>query len=285
MERYELAKKIMPPNTCGYNGVYVRRCSFVRDGCGYRFKKDEGPYCPHCGLDRYCYNAAIIGRKACKTHAPWVFKRKERLTAKLTRRDAIPENLRETYEASLEDPGLMELTRDLALSEALIIRGLERISEGDPGEMWASLQKAWKERKKALREASKADKGSPRREAMLARISELEDEIEEMMSAGADEWQAFNRDVPMQLELRRRLVMTEYQRLERLGHLVAVEKFVNFSNMLAAAVIQHAPQEVSHKIFLVMSRFLEEGNYKRGKFSGSPSDVDYRLIEGSLVEE
>ena len=287
MDKYELGKELMPPGTCGHAGHFVRRCSFVRDGCGYSFKPREGAICPRCGLDRFCHNKVMRGKSTCVIHSYWKFRKGSapaRKTSKLLRRDAIPENLKATYEASLEDPSLMELTKDLALSEALIVRGLERISAGDPGEMWEALQKAWKERKKALREAMKADKGSPRREAMLARVSEFESDIDEMLEAGADEWQAFNKDLPAQLELRRRLVMTEYQRLEKLGQLVAVEKFINFSQMLAAAVIQYAPQDVSHKIFTIMNKFLESGNYQRGRFAGSEEDIDYRLIEGSLEE-
>ena len=205
---------------------------------------------------------------------------KNSLATKLTRKDALPENLKATYEASLEDPGLLELTRDLALSEALIVQNLERLDKGDPGNLWITLKDLWKKRKKVVREAAKLPAGTPRRDDLLAQISEIEDDITEILEGGADEWQALNKDLPNQLELRRRLVLTEYQRLEKLQYTVRVEQFINFSDMLATAVLQYASTEAQREIFAKMSRFLEEGNYNHTPgYQLEHSHLDYRLIE------
>lgn len=140
---------------CGCKRVKCRECK-------RRFSKEEYEltHCPDCGEERFCRNLRIKDPNTpnkwlpCKVHGG--MSHKFRGAAHPRFKDGkyakyMPKRLLDAYDQAREDPDILSLNEDIALTIARVSDVLQRVDAKETGEMWDDLSKTAKELKAARR--------------------------------------------------------------------------------------------------------------------------------------
>lgn len=214
--------------------------------CGYRYPANskDVTHCPQCGKERQCERKATKGYKVCQVHgsgSPAQGRPGGKPSFVATRLNALPERLRPTYEASIDDPCLLEFQRDLALSEALITDMLKRLDTGESGELWLKLKEANQNYLKAQSRAAASK--APEDITEMRRCLE---EQTDLINRGASDFST-RTDLLRFLEQRRRTIDSEYKRLEKLQMMVRLDAFVAFAELVGRVVgeLVESPETVN----------------------------------------
>jgi hypothetical protein len=134
--------------------------------CKYRFSKEEHELdeCPECGHERYCTNKRILdpataglpdGQRKflpCSVHGGKSYKARGAAAANF--KDGryskyLPSRLLESYTNAKDDPEILSLNDDIALTEARVTDVLQRVDANESGAMWDELSRLSKEVKLA----------------------------------------------------------------------------------------------------------------------------------------
>lgn len=146
---------------------------------------------------------------------------------------ALPEDLRERYDAGRTAADAIELTEEIGLIDALIYQALDRTREGGTVEAWSRLAELQDERDVATRK---------RDAAALVRIG---DDMREIIRDGAKAAEGFDRAVTL-IEQRRRLVDTERRRIVDMRNILTNDQAL----VLMDRVIQIVTENVNDRAAL-----------------------------------
>jgi hypothetical protein len=123
----------------------------------------------------------------------------------------LPQRLTERYEAALEDAELITLRDDIALLDVRIGDVLARIPEGEFGELWVSMQRAFHALDRAIKNQDALD--------MIAALGTLGSLIQQ----GSEDYLGW-RDLRAMLQERRALVESEQKRLIAAEQMITTEQ-------------------------------------------------------------
>jgi hypothetical protein len=138
----------------------------------------------------------------------------------------LPSRLVAHYQAAVHDPELLELRRDIALTEARIIDLLQRVDTGESGAIWRQVQAAMR---RFRREQAKGNI-----EAMQHALGQ----VDRLITQGAADYAAWH-EVGELLEQRRRLVDSETRRLAASHDILTSEQAMVLLAQVVAAIQRH----------------------------------------------
>jgi len=139
---------------------------------------------------------------------------------------ALPLRMRERYEASLNDPALLEQRREISLVDARLQDLLARVDTGESGALWKGLQDARVE----LLACRKAGD-------VLGQTLALNRILDFISQAHAD-YRAW-AEVGAALEQRRKLVESERKRLVEAQQVITTEQAMLFANAILTSIHTH----------------------------------------------
>jgi hypothetical protein len=134
----------------------------------------------------------------------------------------MPARLRDRYQEAMDDPDLLNITRDLALLEARITDLLQRVDFGEAGRHWSKAQNTFVAFKDAV------DRGDS--ETMRIHLNSLE----RILAKGTADYAAWE-EVISTIEQRRKLTETEMRRLEKMNQFVTAEQVSTLMASIAEA--------------------------------------------------
>jgi hypothetical protein len=138
----------------------------------------------------------------------------------------LPSRLAAAYEATAHDPDLLELRRDIALTDARLIDLLQRVDTGESGAIWRQAQAAMR---RFTREQARGNIDATQR--ALAQVQRL-------ITRGAADYAAWH-EIGAQLEQRRRLVDSETRRLAASHDLLTAAQAMTLVAQLVAVIQRH----------------------------------------------
>lgn len=178
-----------------------------------------------------CQRPPLKGRTRCKLHggaSPVGIASPQFKDG--TRSKYMPARLLETYRQSLEDPELLELRSDIALTDARLVDLLKRADTGEAGAVWRKARVTLNQFKTAR---AKGDV-----EGMTQHLYTLEQVIEQGATDSATWYEIFGV-----LEQRRKLVESERRRLVDMQQMITAENAMTLVASLAAIVRRHVTDQ------------------------------------------
>lgn len=146
----------------------------------------------------------------------------------------LPTRLAARYDASRKDPDLLNLTDEIAMTDAFIADATKGLDHGESGRLFRELKASWDDLQQAQR-----DKDAAGVQQSLAEIGAL---IRQGIGAYAA------RDETMGLvERRRRLVESEQKRRVAMQDMVTTEQFLLFLGRVTASVRRHVDNPAALK--------------------------------------
>ncbi len=143
---------------------------------------------------------------------------------------ALPERMRESFEASQRDPDLLSRRRDIALLDARNDELLARAGDGEPVNIWPKLKQA--------REAFKAASRIQEREDRQAALAEAIEQMTTLIDIGTADYEIWD-EVGTNLDRRNRLAEGDRKRLESLRAYLHIDQAMAMFDALAEAVRTH----------------------------------------------
>jgi hypothetical protein len=140
----------------------------------------------------------------------------------------LPTRLAAHYDEAAHDPELLELRRDIALTDARINDVLSRVDTGESGQLWRQAQAAM---------------GRFRREQARGNIEAMQRalvRLERLITDGAADYAAWQA-VGDLLEQRRRLVDSETRRLAASHDILTSEQAMTLMAQMVAIIQRHVP--------------------------------------------
>jgi hypothetical protein len=138
----------------------------------------------------------------------------------------LPARLAALYQTAEKDPELLSLRRELALVDARINELLTRVDTGESSARWASMREAWGDFRR-----HQADGDIPKMHTALARLDAI-------MERTAEDHLAW-REIGEQIEQRRKLAMSETQRLIALRQVITAEQALALMGVLVEIITRH----------------------------------------------
>ncbi len=135
----------------------------------------------------------------------------------------LPTRLLEDFAASINDPALLDLTREIGVIDARLHDILKRVDSGESGQTWKELKATYKAMQIAH---AKGDN-----EATADALNELG----RLITKGHMDTIVWG-EVGQLIEHRRRLVESEQKRLVALQQMIRADKFMVFVQVLADSV-------------------------------------------------
>jgi hypothetical protein len=147
----------------------------------------------------------------------------------------LPSRLLARYREAERDPELLSLHSELALIDARLVDLLKRVDTGESGALWATLKKEYEEFR-----LHRAAGDIPKMHVSIARLDALMDRAVQDHSA----WQ----EIGEKIEQRRKLAMSETQRLIGLRQMLTCEQAMLLAGVIVDIVTRHVPdkQALSH---------------------------------------
>src|SRR5690348_1299375 len=142
---------------------------------------------------------------------------------------AMPERLRERFEASQTDEELLSMRDDIALLDARIEDLLKRVDSGESQRLWQELKDEIKAQKEQM--------------ALTGQMSWSG--IDALVYAGGKDFMTWN-ELTTQLDNRRKLILAESKRLETMQQMVTATQAMN----LMAAMMEAVRQSVDDREIL-----------------------------------
>ncbi len=201
-----------------------------------------------------CKANAIVGREYCRVHGGKVPRGVAHPNFRHGRRSKdLVANLQERYEEALSDGKILDLTDEIALSDAYLA---EVLRSGESGKRWKDVKKALA----ALEETMRSSDTS----AVASKLRAMRKVVE----AGVEDW-AHRDEVMKRLDQRRRLVESENKRR-------ADSRFaLTHQEMLAtvAAVVDIMANRIKDRALLRLVMDDIDGVIRRIE-GGSPGEAD-----------
>jgi hypothetical protein len=171
---------------------------------------------------------------------------------------ALPERLRERYEASLTDEKLREFDDDLSVIDARLNDLFMQLDEGGGGEIMGEIKDAHRSFKHA-----NADNDT---QAMREALRRLDDAI----SRGGQEYGVWN-EIRMLQEQRRKIVLADAKRLQMTNQLVSVKNV----NILISALLDSVSRNVTDRNTLtaITNDFMRITERAGGSMSGQQKQL------------
>lgn len=171
----------------------------------------------------------------------------------------VPKNLSEMYEASINDPQVLELTDEIALLDSRIADRLQALAEnGTTNATWKELQTVWGQFMYAVRI------GDAETQSQLVRAIDV---IVKQGSSQADIWY----ELTNLIDNRRKLVDSEGRRLEIKQSIVTVEQAFGLVHAIISAmkevVYKHADPQTARSILI-------DASYEHQKLIGVRTDPE-----------
>jgi hypothetical protein len=170
----------------------------------------------------------------------------------------IPSRLAAQYRAAQKDPELLSLRQEIGLVDTRINDLLMRVDTGESGAMWATLKKEWDD---FLLVRASGD--IPKMHSAIGRLDAIMDRaIRDHLA-----WQ----EIAESIEQRRKLVMSESQRLVALQQVLTVEQALALAGVLVGIVTRHLEDQAVLARIVADVQVLVEPN-------GPPSRPQLRVL-------
>ena len=154
----------------------------------------------------------------------------------------MPVNMRKDYLRALNDPQLLELRRDIALSESRLLDVLKRVNAGESGRLWKLLNNCYQE----MLDARRANDGV----LVAARLNQLGD----LIQRGIADYAAWG-EVREVIESGRKLRETERKMLVAERMMITNEKAMSLmgavADMVKTALTTHVPDPMLQRAVLI----------------------------------
>jgi hypothetical protein len=137
---------------------------------------------------------------------------------------AIPARLAARYEEAADDPTLLQLGHDVALVDARLADLLNRVDNGESGQLWKKVDEAFTQYRRL--------KGDTRKGPEAFTI--LSDTIE----AGVSDYAAWS-EISSLLEQRRKLVESERKRLVEMQQMLTIQQAMTLIGSLTGIIRRH----------------------------------------------
>lgn len=196
-----------------------------------------------------CQQWPIKGRTRCRLHGG-----KSRIGSGAGRyihgrySRCLPTRLAAAYEHATHDPQLLELRRDIALTDARIMDMLQRVDSGESGTLWRQAQAAMR------RFTRKHARGNI--DAMQRAFAQ----VQRLITQGAADYAAW-QEVGELLEQRRKLCDSENRRLVQAHDMISAEQAM----VLLAQVVEAIQRHVTDRTVLsaIAQEFQVLGHHHR----------------------
>ena len=154
----------------------------------------------------------------------------------------LPANMAKDYQRALQDPELLGLRRDIALSESRLLDVLKRVNAGESGRLWKMLQAAYNAMLKARAENDGA--------VVAAKLNDLGS----LIQRGIADYAAWG-EVREVVEAGRKLRETEHKRLVAMQQMITNERAMNLmgavADMVKTALTAHVPDPMLQRAVLI----------------------------------
>ena len=207
--------------------------------CKRRYSKEEYELwaCPECGWSRKCTQKAVTDSEVCWIHGAGSIRKRGKPGGRPSkegniRRRFLPKRMLETFDEAINDPTLLKLDRDLAVTEGLIVDDIKRLDKGESGWMWAKLKQTWKEFKSA---EAKADI-----QEMKLKLAE----VGNLIIIGSNE-ASLRSELLKKLDQRRKMVESERRRLVEMQQMVERRQLMEFVRAVALLIESHVGDQAS----------------------------------------
>ena len=138
----------------------------------------------------------------------------------------LPARLSGQYEASKNDPALLELREDIALIDSRLSDLIVRVDTGESGQIWKDLVETYSELDIAIRKKDSV--------SMMQSLTELN----RLVNLGKDDYRAWS-EIHEVIEQRRRLVESERKRLVEAKQTLTIDQAMLMISALTDIIRTH----------------------------------------------
>lgn len=170
----------------------------------------------------------------------------------------LPERMRGTYEAALDDPELLVLRNDIAIIDARLYDLLQRVDSGESGKLWRDAQAAYFNLLEAMRAQDVAGINSA-----VARIGRC-------LDSGVDDYTAWD-EVTKAIQQRKGLAESERKRLIEARQMISVEQAMMLLTALLTTIKEHVKD--TNALSAIQREFIR-----------ITSIGDHRVIDAETIE-
>jgi hypothetical protein len=174
-----------------------------------------------------CQQWPVKGRRRCRLHGG-----KTPLGASAGRyihgrySKFLPARLFAAYQDAAHDPQLLELRRDIALTDARIVDLLERVDSGESGAIWRAAQAAMAQFRRAQTQGDV--------EAMPRALGQ----VDQRLTQGHADYAAWDEVLAL-IAQRRKLVESEQKRVTRATEVLTVERAMTMLAQVVGIIERH----------------------------------------------
>ena len=182
-----------------------------------------------------CKNRVVDGMTVCRYHGgntPVGVNSVHYKHGKYSRH--LPEKIRMRYKDALDDPDLMSLKHDIAVTEARLTELMEKIDSGEAGKVWHNLKKAGVRFEDAYKSGN-SDK-----------LMQSVEAIRKLVTTGSNEYDAYNEIKDMQ-EHRRKMTETENKMLIAKQQMIPAEQVMVLIGVIMEVIHKHVTNQVPDK--------------------------------------
>ena len=138
----------------------------------------------------------------------------------------LPERMRATYEAALDDPELLVLRNDIAIIDARLYDLLQRVDTGESGKLWRDAQTAYFDLLEAMRAQD------------VKLINSAISKMGRCLDSGVDDYTAWD-EVTKAIQQRKGLAESERKRLIEARQMISVEQAMMLLTALLITIKEH----------------------------------------------
>lgn len=138
----------------------------------------------------------------------------------------LPERMRATYEAALDDPELLVLRNDIAIIDARLYDLLQRVDTGESGKLWRDAQTAYFDLLEAMRAQD------------VKLINSAISKMGRCLDSGVDDYTAWD-EVTKAIQQRKGLAESERKRLIEARQMISVEQAMMLLASLLNTIKEH----------------------------------------------
>ena len=170
----------------------------------------------------------------------------------------LPERMRGTYEAALDDPELLVLRNDIAIIDARLYDLLQRVDSGESGKLWRDAQFAYYELLEAMRAQD------------VKLINSAVARIGRCLDSGVDDYTAWD-EVTKAIHQRKGLAESERKRLIEARQMISVEQAMMLLTALLTTIKEHVKD--TNALSAIQREFIR-----------ITSIGDHRIIDAESIE-
>ena len=170
----------------------------------------------------------------------------------------LPERMRGTYEAALDDPELLVLRNDIAIIDARLYDLLQRVDTGESGKLWRDAQAAYFNLLEAMRAQD------------VAGINSAVSRMGRCLDKGVDDYTAWD-EVTKAIQQRKGLAESERKRLIEARQMISVEQAMMLLTALLTTIKEHVKD--TNALTAIQREFIR-----------ITSIGDHRVIDAETIE-